>query len=262
MLFVSDVHDNPSALRKLVGLNEEIVLLGDLVNLNDYRTGLGAVADVLGMDFAARTGDARARGDYQGMRDLWSEEAKSESGDLRVQIGEALAGQYREARTALNDAVGLAIHGNVDRPEMLIESLPPGFEYVHGQRVERDGLTLGFVGGGVATPLGAPGEITDELMEQLLGELGPVDILCTHVPPAIPALRRDVVTGRIERGSSPVLDYIVKHQPKYHIFGDVHQPQATAWRVRGTRCLNAGYFRATGRYLRLAGGVVQVGAVG
>lgn len=262
MLFVSDIHDSPSALRKLVAIGEEIVLLGDLVNLNDYRTGQGAVAEVVGHEFAARSGDARAVGDYRGMRRMWTELAESGRRDLRAEIGDALARQYQEAGKALQGGKGLAIHGNVDRPQLLTESLPGGFEYVHGQRVERSGLSFGFVGGGVETPLQAAGEITDDQMRELLDALGPVDVLCTHVPPAVPAARRDVVTGRIERGSVPVLDYLEKVQPRYHFYGDVHQPQATTWRVGHTRCLNAGYFRATGRFLRLRDGIVQVGSVG
>jgi hypothetical protein len=31
----------------------------------------------------------------------------------------------------------------------------------------------------------------------------------------------------------------------------VHQPQASTWRIGRTRCRNVGYFRATGRPLRL-----------
>jgi Icc-related predicted phosphoesterase len=73
-----------------------------------------------------------------------------------------------------------------------------------------------------------------------------VDILCTHVAPAVSALARDVVGGK-EKGSQAVLDYLVDAQPQFHYFGDIHQPQASSWRVGDTRCRNVGYFRATGR---------------
>jgi hypothetical protein len=36
-----------------------------------------------------------------------------------------------------------------------------------------------------------------------------------------------------------------------HLFGDVHQPQASRWRIGRTQCVNVGYFRATGRVFRL-----------
>jgi Icc-related predicted phosphoesterase len=261
MLFVSDVHDAPDALRRLIALGEEVVILGDLVNLTDYRTGQGAVAAVLGIDFASRSSAARAKGDYQRMRSMWSERAGDSREEIRRQIGDELAAQYLRASEALVGGHGLVIHGNVDRPEILRQSLPEGFRYVHGEVHERNGLRIGFVGGGVSTPLQADGEVSDEEMETILDEIGPVDVLCTHVAPAIAALRRDVITGREERGSDPVRMYLETHQPALHLFGDVHQPQASTWRVGRSRCVNAGYFRATGRFLRLENTGVTVGTV-
>lgn len=261
MIYVSDVHDSPEALRRLVALDEEIVILGDLVNLTDYRTGKGAVAEVMGDDFATRSSEARARGSYGEMRSMWAERAGSSREEIRRRIGEELDEQYREAGAALSGGTGLVIHGNVDRPSSLKSALPPGFRYVHGEVVERDGLRLGLVGGGVSTPLQAEGEVDDTEMTRILDSLGHVDVLCTHVAPAIAPLRRDVVTGRDERGSEPVREYLLSHRPRFHVYGDVHQPQASTWRVGPTRCINAGYFRATGRYLRIDGGSVHVGSV-
>jgi Icc-related predicted phosphoesterase len=200
-------------------------------------------------------------GDYPGMRAMWQEEAAIVGDDLRVRIGDELAGQYERAADALSGGHGLVIHGNVDRPDALRAALPPSFEYVHGRVVERRGLRFGFVGGGVQTPLGADGEVPDEEMREILDGLGAVDVLCTHVPPAVPPLRTDVITGREERGSEPIREYLEEAQPRLHLFGDVHQPKAATWRVGRTRCHNAGYFRATGRFLRLEGTVVDIGSV-
>ncbi len=261
MIFVSDVHDSPSALGRLVELGEEIVILGDLVNLTDYRTGEGAVSAVMGSEFASKASQARARGNYGEMRSLWIEHA-GPSDEVRSRIGTELRDQYRRVGQALEGGTGYVIHGNVDRPGPLIESLPDGFRYVHGEVVEDGGVRFGFVGGGVETPLHADGEISDDEMTDILESLGSVDVLCTHVAPAVPSLRRDVITGREERGSDPVLEYVRRHQPRFHMFGDVHQPQASTWRLGATRFFNAGYFRATGRYLRLEGPIVQIGALG
>lgn len=261
MIFVSDIHDAPDALRRLVTLGEEIAILGDLVNLTDYRTGQGAVANVMGLEFAFRAGAARARGDFPKMRALWREQAAQTGDDLRGRIVAELAGQYAMAAEAIAGGQGLVIHGNVDRPDSLRAALPEGFRYVHGEVVERGGIRIGFVGGGVETPIGADGEVSDEEMTAILANLGRVDVLCTHVPPAIGPLRSDVVTGREERGSDPIREYLIEHQPRYHLFGDVHQPKASTWRVGRTRCLNAGYFRATGRYLRMEDGVVHIGSI-
>ena len=251
ILVISDVHFALDALRRVVAMGEPTLILGDLVNLTDYRTGEGAIADVLGLDFARATASARATGDYQGMRDLWSGSAEGRFDEVRAEIGAAIDAQYREVAEALQGGSGYVIHGNVDRPGRLRASLPDGFEYVHGQAIDLEGLRFGFVGGGAPTPLQAEGEIADDEMTALLEQIGPVDVLCTHVPAAIQPLRTDVITGRAERGSEPILSYLLREKPRLHLFGDVHQPQATTWRLGPTVCRNVGYFRATGRPLRL-----------
>lgn len=261
MLFVSDIHGAFEPLRRLVETDETLVLLGDLANLNDYRNGEGAVADVLGLEFARATADARAAGDYARMRSLWMERVGEGIDEVRLEIGQAIQRQYDSAAEALSGGTGFVIHGNVDRPTGLKESLPDGFRYVHGETIDIEGLRFGFVGGGMETPLRVEGEVSEEEMTILLGELGPVDVLCTHVPPAVRSMRRDVITGRDERGSVPIRDYLAEHQPRFHLFGDVHQPQATHWRLGATSCFNAGYFRATGRFLRLDSAIVHSGRV-
>lgn len=251
MLVLSDIHFALEPLRRVVATGETLLILGDLVNLTDYRTGEGAVADVLGMDFARASASARGAGDYQRMRGLWVEKVGDRVDEVRAAIGEAIDAQYSEVSEALRGGHGYVIHGNVDRPRSLERALPPGYEYVHGETREIEGLRFGFVGGGAATPLQAEGEIPDQTMEELLEGLGSLDVLCTHVAPAIDPLQTDVITGHAERGSVPLLAFIRAHRPRLHLFGDVHQPQASTWRVGPTRCRNVGYFRATGRALPL-----------
>jgi Icc-related predicted phosphoesterase len=185
------------------------------------------------------------------MRGLWLETVGDRVEEVREAIGEAIGAQYARVSEALEGGHGYVIHGNVDRPALLAAALPGGYEYVHGETREIDGLRFGFVGGGAATPLQAEGEVTDETMAGLLAGLGEVDVLCTHVAPALDPLQTDVVTGRAERGSTPLIEYIRASRPRLHLFGDVHQPQASTWRIGPTRCRNVGYFRATGRALRL-----------
>lgn len=258
MIFISDVHDAPGALARLPR-DSPLVILGDLVNLTDYRTGQGAVSEVMGDRFAEDAADARGRGEYDRMRELWFDRASDIGLDeTRLEIGRVLESQYEAAWEALDGMTGWVLHGNVDRPELLIQSLPDSFEYVHGQVLEIEGFSLGFVGGGVPTPLNAAGEVDDETMAGMLEGMADVDLICTHVPPAVPELRSDVVTGRAERGSEPLYEFLIRHKTPLSLFGDVHQPRASQWRLGSTRCHNAGYFRATGRFLRLRDGVVQV----
>jgi Icc-related predicted phosphoesterase len=251
MLVLSDVHHAVEPLRRIAASGETLLILGDLVNLTDYRTGEGAVADVLGIEFSRESATARGVGDFIRMRSLWVEMVGDRVEEIRAAIRRAVDAQYQEIADALQGGHGYVIHGNVDRPGSLQKSLPDGYEYVHGETRVIDGIRFGFVGGGSATPLQAEGEVSEDELERLLGDLGPVEILCSHVPPALGPLRTDVVTGRAERGSVPILRYLETHQPRLHLFGDVHQPQASWWRVGRTRCRNVGYFRATGRALAL-----------
>ena len=85
-----------------------------------------------------------------------------------------------------------------------------------------------------------------------LKQLGEVDIICTHAPPYVKELITDVITNKKEQGWESLKDYILEKKPKYSIFGDVHQPQASKWRLGTTDCLNVGYFRANSNYLELA----------
>lgn len=250
MLILSDVHGEFEALARLAASGETLLILGDLINLLDYRTGEGIISDVMGGEFGRRVSERRGNSDYGGMRDLWDEQVAGRIDEVRSAMAEGVAAQYARCYEALDGARGYVTYGNVDRPDVLRRFLPQGMFFVDGDVVEIEGVTFGFVGGGIATPAAAAGEVTDEEMEEKLERVGPVDILCSHLSPSIGPLHRDVVTGRLERSSQPILDYIVRRQPRFHFFGDVHQPQATIWRVGATRCRNVGYFRATRRAVR------------
>ncbi len=243
---VSDVHAAFDALAAVAAEGDTLLVLGDLINIMDYRTGEGITAEVMGIEFARRSASARATGDYQAMRSLWSAAGVS-ADERRRRFDEAVLAQYRAAREALTGARAYVTFGNVDRPDILAAHLPDGVTYVDGDVVELDGVRFGFAGGGISTPIGAAGEVSDADMTAKLARLGEVDVLCTHLPPAVEPLHRDVITGRLERASGPILEYLHDVKPAFHFFGDVHQPQASTWRVGRTVCHNVGYFRATRR---------------
>jgi Icc-related predicted phosphoesterase len=247
LLLVSDVHGAFDALRRVASRPGVLVILGDLINLIDYRTREGIIVDVLGKDFGSAVAGHRASGDYQAMRQAWLDIVGPRRGEVRAAIQEAVASEYERCREALAGATGFCTYGNVDTPELLQAALPPSMRFVDGEVIEIDGRSFGIVGGGTATPIGAAGEVSDEEMADKLARLGAVDVLCSHLPPSVDALCTDVITGRRERSSRPILDYLKTHQPLRHFFGDIHQPQASTWRVGRTRCQNVGYFRATGR---------------
>lgn len=251
MLFLADVHGAFDSLARVAARGETLVILGDLLNFVDYRTGDGIAADVFGRDFAEAAMQFRRVGDFAGSRNLWRERSAGREEETRAEVGRLIGAQYMAMNQALAvGGGGYVTHGNVDVPKLLDANLPDGFRYVDGDAVEIEGRTVGIVGGGTTTGLNAAGEISEESMADRLSRLGPVDILGTHVPPAVDPLRRDVITGRLEGGSQALLDYILEYQPAFHYFGDIHQPQATSWRIGATKSINVGYFRATGRVVR------------
>jgi len=248
MLLVADVHGAAAALRKVATAGEPLLVLGDLINFIDYRSNDGILAEVAGRNVVGELVRLRTAGDFAGAASVWRGFATGRELELRQAFDDQVTKAYEEVCEALEGSDAYVIHGNVDRPDLLARMLPEGCRFVDGEVVEIEGLRIGFAGGG-APSLGTPGEISETDMAQKLATLGPVDVLCTHVPPAVTPLAKDVIGGR-QKSFNAILDYLLRHQPAYHYFGDIHQPQAVSWRVGATACRNVGYFRATGRAVR------------
>ena len=248
MLLVADVHGAFSALAAVAQRGEPLLVLGDLLNFIDYRTNEGMLSDVAGKEFVAELSRLRNSGNVEASRRLWAEHHAGREDEIKARYREMIEASYRAAADALAGAEAYVTFGNADRPDLLQASLPPEARFVDGEVVEVEGHAVGFVGGGVES-IGVPGEVSESMMADKLGALGDVDILCTHVAPAIPSLSRDVIGGRLKQ-SEVVREYLEDVQPARHYFGDIHQPQATTWRVGRTVCRNVGYFRATGIAIR------------
>lgn len=247
MILIADVHGAVDRLRALVvSTAEPLLILGDLINFIDYRTMDGILAEMVGHEWVAELVQLRTEKRFDEARSRWATVRDGRESELSRRSAELIEEAYRQIGAALARAEAIITYGNVDRVEVLVRHLPSGTEFVsHGTR-EIEGWRVGIVGGGVRSGLNVPGELDEDDLADRLNDLGPVDILCTHVPPAVAALQTDVV-GETVKGSPSVLAYIQTHQPRFHYFGDIHQPQATDWRVGETRCRNVGYFRATGR---------------
>lgn len=247
MLIVADVHAEFAALTELGKRRQPLLILGDLVNFIDYRTNKGIISQVLGRDIVRQMVAHRGRGDYQASRRLWERETEGREQEVRTRIGALVGDQYGELSKALSGIKSYVTFGNVDWPDLLRQSLPATAQFVDGDIVEIGRLSVGFVGGGPPSPLGVPGEVGEEELSAKLEKVGGVDILCSHMAPAIDALAYDVIAGRPQHASRALADHVGRHQPAFHYFGDIHQPQATEWRIGKTRCINVGYFRATKR---------------
>jgi Icc-related predicted phosphoesterase len=248
MLLCADVHGASEALARVAGRGEPLLILGDLINLLDYRDASGIIADIAGQEFVWELIRLRDAGEVQAARGMWAKLSAGREDEMRRLWTDHVHAAYAEVCAALNGATAFVTYGNVDRPALLADMLPDGSRFVDAEVIEIEGLRVGFAGGGMVS-VGTLGEVTEDEMADKLDGMGPVDVLCTHVPPAVEPLSRDVVGGRT-KGSEAIVDYLARAQPPFHYFGDIHQPQATEWMVGETRCRNVGYFRATGRAVR------------
>ena len=245
---VSDLHGAADDLRKAVPEGSRLLLLGDLLNLLDYTTMTGILTEVFSVEAVREVSDLRAQGRVKEAREAMRRRSEGREDEIRQEIGRRIIEQYTEVFAVLPDPTYLIL-GNVDNPAIarpFIEDNPAVID-AESSVVTLEGERFGFVGGALPTPLNVPGEITEEEMADRLGSLGEVDVLCTHIPPAIDELCYDTLAGHAERGSKDILRYIEDVQPSRAYFGHVHQPLVSVMHVGRTMCVNVGYFRATRR---------------
>jgi len=263
---VSDVHGTADALA-LAGGADMLICLGDLLLFLDYEDpGQGIYAELYGAEYtreyialrtAKRFDEARQltarlmaeRGDLAngGPASQAAQAQVARPRNLRTLAEGLVRRQYKELFEALPEPAYLT-YGNVDVPELWQENLKPGHHVIDGGRVEVGGYAFGFAGAGLISPYRTPNEIPEADFAAKLSAIvagGPVDVLCTHIPPAVPELLYDTVARRLETGSGVLLEVIRQLQPRYAVFGHVHQPLARRVRIGRTECVNVGHFRAT-----------------
>jgi Icc-related predicted phosphoesterase len=246
---VSDIHGAADALRRAAADADALLVCGDLVNLIDYHTMQGIATDVFGPEVVRDFVALRTAGRFEEAGGVLRGAAAGREAEVRELVRAACRVEYEAVFAAFPQRTYLT-HGNVDSPEQFQDLLRPGIRHLDAEAVELDGLRVGFVGGGL--PRGARphlSECTHEEFAAKVARVGPVDVLCSHMPPAVDDLRFDVVAGRAEPGSQALLDYVEEHQPDYLYFGHVHQPRVSRMRVGRTWLVNVGHFRRTGRLL-------------
>ena len=243
---VSDVHGRADALAAAGRGADAVICLGDLLLFLDYADyGQGIFADLFGAEAAQVYVELRTAGRFDEARELSARLLAQKSESRAVLFETAIARQYAELFGALPEPAYLT-YGNVDVPRMWERYTKPGHHVLDGGTVDLDGWRFGFVGGGLKSAYRTPNEMTDEEFQAKLEAVGEVDVLCTHIPPAVPELLYDTVARRLEKGSVALLETIRATRPRYSIFGHVHQPLARRTRIGVTECLNVGHFRATG----------------
>lgn len=252
MIFISDIHHGIEHLKSLPSNKGPVVILGDLINWIDYRNGDGIAKDVFGIENVELLIRYRKEHKFDERKNLWKKLYLDNPDEIASKMSKSINKQYEDVFDALLKNEVWIIPGNVDDVEIINSHLSKSVINVDGELVSYKNITFGFSGGGVPTPINARGEITEENFFKKLETLSGCDIICTHAPPKVPSLITDVITNKEEQGWDSLLSFIQKYQPKYSLFGDVHQPVASKWVIGKTICRNIGYFRATSQYLELS----------
>jgi Icc-related predicted phosphoesterase len=246
---VSDVHGAADALKEAADGADMLICLGDMLLFLDYADHTqGIFAELYGAEHAREYIELRTERRFDEARALTAGIAArvtAERGtDLRSLTEAAIRRQYAELFGALAEPAYLT-YGNVDVPRLWDTYRKPGHHVLDGGRAVVGGVTFGFVGAGLISPYRTPNEVPDSEYAAKLDAVGPVDVLCTHIPPSVPELLYDVQARRMETGSTALLDVIRRTQPRYALFGHVHNPLVRRVRVGRTECVNVGHFRAT-----------------
>jgi Icc-related predicted phosphoesterase len=243
---VSDVHARADALARAGDGADALICLGDLVLFLDYDDPSGGIfADLFGADAAVELIELRTARRFDEAREFSGALWASTGRDRYEVIEEAIRGQYADLFAAMPTPAYLT-YGNVDVPRLYADYLRAGMTVLDGETVEIGGRVFGFVGGGLQTPMRTPYEIPDEEYAAKVAALGRVDVICAHIPPAVPELLYDVEARRMERGSEALLEAVRETQPDLVLFGHVHNPLARRTRIGRTECVNVGHFRGRG----------------
>lgn len=262
--FVSDVHGNIDGLAEVARSAEQLVVLGDLVDYVDYHEpSRGILGRIFGAEKVLPFIEMRSAGSFLELRrynnDLWL--------TLDDPVGvltETVSELYRTVLAAVGPQVLLTL-GNVDVAELWNAVAGDTLPYLDSEVVEIAGRTLGFVAGGAGRDVSGgedaagvrdrpsdrdgPPRVWRPLVRPAaeyraaVEAVGAVDILCSHLPPALVPLRYDTVPARLESCGPGLLESIDRHQPALSVFGHVHQPISRRQRRGRTECVNVGHFQ-------------------
>ena len=159
------------------------------------------------------------------------------------------------ATATVVDAVGpdaLVTLGNVDVASIWIDVVGAELPYLDAQTVDIAGRRLGFVAGGAAKP-GVPFRPPDQVWQTVdpvrrrfraaVKAVGPVDILCSHVPPNLANCGTTSCRGGWRCTGQACWSPSMSTGPALAVFGHVHQPISRRTRRGHTECVNVGHFQ-------------------
>lgn len=243
---IADVHGDLDVVLKEAAACDVLLLLGDLINVIDYTNAGGILAEVYGSETVRTWSALRADGRLDESRAVLREASAGREQELRELFYKRIDEQTQEFCSAVPSNV-VVTYGNVDVPDLVRKYLPSTVTFLDAGVLDYDGVRFGFVGGGLPKA-GIPGEVALDVYDERVASLGPVDVLCAHVPPAVDDLTFDVVADYNEPGSAALLAYLHEHEPTHMYYGHVHQPKVAETNIGPTRVVNIGaYYRSTGR---------------
>ncbi|MBC7229439.1 MAG: metallophosphoesterase family protein [Actinobacteria bacterium] len=245
---IADPHGRFEDLPREVGSGDTLIILGDVLDLIDWADISGILPEVVGKDALVGKLMAAAAAGPRAAVELRDELLRPD-GDYFALLEERVRESYRRFTATLSrmDCRTYVIYGNGDIPGALAAALDgAGNAVLAPERAEIEGQRFGFVHGALYSPFMMPAEMDDEAYGRRLRELGPVDVLCTHIPPRVEEAVFDVVAGRPVEGSASLLAYVEEHQPAFLYHGHVHQPARRELRIGRTRVVNVGYYKRQG----------------
>lgn len=248
---ISDLHSAAGSMKVAIHKSDTLLLLGDLVNIIDYTTMDGVLVEIFGVDAVRQVIELRAQRRFDEAREVMARRREGLEDEIARKFQTLVRAEYEKVFAAIPDETYLIL-GNVDSPAIVEKLAPSGVIFADGKVIELLGLKIGFVGGGLPTPLKIQGEIPEEEYDAKLWSLGEVDVVCSHMPPDARELTYDVVAQRHERGSPALLRYIQEVQPRAVFFGHIHQPMVSSMHIGRTHLVNCGYFRRTRQALDLS----------
>lgn len=245
---IADAHGRYEDLRESIVPEDTLLVLGDILDLIDWADISGILPEVVGKkNLVNKLMSAVAAGPHAAVE--LRDELLAPDGGFYPELERRVTASYAVFGRVLRE-IGCSayiIYGNGDIPEALEASLDGAANAVMAEgRVEIEGSVFGFVPGALYSPFMMPAEMDDEAFGARLRELGPVDILCTHIPPRLEAATMDVVAGRPVEGSARLLEYIEENSPRILYHGHVHQPAQRELLVGETRVINVAYYKRTG----------------
>jgi Icc-related predicted phosphoesterase len=243
---IADVHGDLQTVLDEAATCDVLLLLGDLINVIDYENAGGILAEVYGSDAVRMWSGFRAQGKFDESRAVLREISQGREDEFRGLFFKKIDEQTKSFCEQVPKNV-VVTFGNVDIPDLVRKYLPDDVRFVDGEVLAFDGVTFGFVGGGLPKA-GIPGEVALDVYDAKVAALGPVDVLCAHVPPMIEDLTYDVVAAYNEPGSASLLTYLGEHEPVAMYYGHVHQPRLLETKVGPTHVVNVGaHYRSTGK---------------